>query len=200
MARKSTKKTGAELSEEPSYEELKALIMSNYRNSVDRKENLPQRFGQLVKRLRQNKGLSIRDAEERTTLSASYLYQIERGIRKVPSVNAIVLLSKIYDVPFASLMAAAKYVDPEGMVLYYDQLERAFQFVCQDKRFTYSPLVDEKAVPEDAKRFVVEMYQHFTGVKLIEQVDGETKLRREALRKLRGEPAKSGDVPAADPS
>ena len=70
-------------------------------------------MAKILKILRENKGLSISDVAKKTTLSASYLYQIERGIRKPPSVNVLVLLSEAYDVPFASLMAAAKYVGPE---------------------------------------------------------------------------------------
>lgn len=187
-------------SEAPSYEG-RAFVTTLYHDYLDNKRNLSQRFGLVVKRLRQNKRLSIRDVEERTSLSASYLYQIERGARNVPSASAITLLAEVYGVPFASLMAAAKYVDPEELALYYDQLDRAFRFVCQDKRFKYNLLVDEAAVPEGVKRFMVEMYQHFTGVKLLEKVGDKLELQERARRKSEGEAADAEEeLPVSDTS
>lgn len=177
MSRKSRREGKIERPQEPWMKELYEFIgeddqsIAEHNKAAD--EHLTQQFGQVMKRIRQQKGLSIHELAEQTKLSASYLYQIERGIRRLPSLNAILSLSEVYDVPLPSLMAAARYVEPEEVVLYHDELERAFRFVCQDKRFKYSPLVDEAAVPEDVKRFVVEMYQHFTGVKLLERVNNQ---------------------------
>ena len=56
--------------------------------------------------------------------------------RKPPSVPEIVLLSEAYDVPFASLVGRREpALDPDEKRLYYDRLDMAFKFVCQDKQF-----------------------------------------------------------------
>ena len=70
----------------------------------------------------------------------------------------------------------------------------AFKFVCQDKQFKYSRLVDEEAVPEDVKRLVLEMYQHLTGLNSLDHVDDEhAGICKEINRKRRGENVEPGN-------
>lgn len=107
----------------------------------------------------------------------------------MPSTSMMYELARLYEVPLDSLMSAAKHMDEDDMILYHQLVAPAFHVVCQDKDFKFGFIVDEEAVPDDVKRFVVEMYQHFTSKKLLEQVDEEMPLREQARRKLRGEDA-----------
>ncbi len=170
------------------YEEYEALCNPDLRNILDMKAHT-KRFGLMLRRLREQKGFSIQEVQDQTTYSASYLYQVERGDRKIPSTSMMYELARLYEVPLDSLMAAAKHMVEDDVILYHQLVAPAFHVVCQDKIFKFGFVVDEEAVPDDVKRLVVEMYQHFTGKKLLEQVDEQMPLREQVKRKLRGEDA-----------
>ena len=127
-----------------------------------------KRFGLLLRQLRLARGFSIRYVSEKTLISTSYMYQIERGERNLPREPILLLLSELYEVPFVPLVLTADRMHEEEESLYHNQLNQAFHYVCQDKRFQFNSLVNEKIAKDDVKRFVIEMYQHFTGLKLIE--------------------------------
>ena len=121
--------------------------------------------GPLLRRLRGD--LSLRDVTARTGVSSSYLSQIERGDR-LPGSNVARKLADLYNVDAGELMRRAgrdSRVDPfsdEAM-----EVERAYQFVLADPAFRVGTRPDGP-MSLSAKRFIVEMYERFTGKRLLE--------------------------------
>jgi HTH-type transcriptional regulator, competence development regulator len=79
-------------------------------------EGLMATLGEELKRLRHSRGWTLREVEERTrsTVSNSYLYQLENDNVKEPSPNILYELSKVYDASYSALMARAGFVVPKS--------------------------------------------------------------------------------------
>jgi len=69
-------------------------------------------FGKYLKQLREDKGLSLRDVEEKTKnqVSNAYLSQVENGKISQPSPSILHALSTVYDDPYEKLMIEAGYL------------------------------------------------------------------------------------------
>ena len=76
-----------------------------------------QELGPLIKAAREQKAITIREAEELSGISNAYLSQIENGKIQKPSPDTIGKLSKLYQVPYEMLMEKAGYSLPDyGLV------------------------------------------------------------------------------------
>lgn len=64
-------------------------------------------FGKYIKQLREAKGLMIKDIAARSGISESYIYRLENGERKVPSVVIIEKLAVALGVPASQLFNIA---------------------------------------------------------------------------------------------
>lgn len=139
-------------------------------NEQERKE-----FGAYLRRLRDEAGLSLREAENRIGISNSYLYQIERGERGAPKPEVLRKMAAAYSVTLQSLMAAAHLQEPEEEKQFFDEdeLDRAFEYVRKDKRFNFGTHMSGESLPPEAKRFIVEVYQKLADRKLIEDQEKE---------------------------
>ncbi|WDV94205.1 helix-turn-helix domain-containing protein [Brevibacillus parabrevis] len=73
-------------------------------------------FGHYLKSLRKGKKLTIRQLEELTKVSNSYISQMERGDRR-PSPNILKKLEGPLGIPYQELMVKAGYI-PEGEIIY----------------------------------------------------------------------------------
>src|SRR5574341_2678341 len=71
------------------------------------------RLGSYLKSLRESKGLSQRDVEEKSGISNAFLSQLESGKVKQPSPIVLYKLAELYAVPYAVLMERAGYPVPE---------------------------------------------------------------------------------------
>ena len=69
------------------------------------------KLGKELKRIRQIKGVSLRNVEKATGISNAYLSQLERGDAKNPSPQKLASLSNYYQVPHEVLMQLAGYLD-----------------------------------------------------------------------------------------
>ena len=63
------------------------------------------KFGTLLRRAREKRGLSLRDVEEATGLLNGGISHIENG-RSVPSLTTAIILCKFYGLPLKKLAAA----------------------------------------------------------------------------------------------
>lgn len=68
-------------------------------------------LGVYIKRIRNEKGLSIRKVSELADISHTEVKRIEDGIRKQPSPQVLRSLSAALSTPYEELMAAAGYID-----------------------------------------------------------------------------------------
>ncbi len=122
-------------------------------------------IGALLKRLRGR--VSLREVARRTGVSASYLSLIERG-EKHPGVNVVRKLAELYNVDARQLLRRAGHgpqPDPYGDEAM--DVERAYRFVLDDPAFRAGTRPDGP-MTLSAKRFIVEMYEKFTGKRLLE--------------------------------
>ena len=124
-----------------------------------------EEIGPLLKRLRGEH--SLRDVQRFTGASSSYLSLIERGERR-PGVNLINKLAVLYGVDVNELLQRARRLgsgdprDDEPL-----EVERAYRYVMADPVFRVGTRPDGP-ITLKTKRFIVEMYERYTGKKLLE--------------------------------
>ena len=122
-------------------------------------------IGPLLKRLRGR--VSLREVTRRTGVSSSYLSQIERG-EKQPGANLLRKLADLYRVdPEALIRRAGHGSQPDPFSDEAQDVERAYRFVLDDPAFRVGTRPDGP-LTVNAKRFIVEMYEKFTGKRLLE--------------------------------
>ncbi|WP_425481221.1 helix-turn-helix domain-containing protein [Metabacillus lacus] len=61
-------------------------------------------IGQKIKRLREQKGLTITELAARSGVSKSYISSMERDIKKNPSIEVLSRLSKVLQVEIGELV------------------------------------------------------------------------------------------------
>jgi transcriptional regulator with XRE-family HTH domain len=85
-------------------------------------------LGEILRRARTHRGLSLRDVERRTRISNAHLSQIERGIIQRPDPAIVFELSATYGLDFALLAEWAGYLGdrPEVSAGLLDAMVRAF--------------------------------------------------------------------------
>ncbi len=119
----------------------------------------------MLRRLRGT--LSLREVTARVGASSSYLSQIERGARR-PGANLLRKLAAAYKVdPEELLRQAGRLGQPDPASEEALNVERAFQYVIADPAFRVGTRPDGP-LTVNAKRFIVEMYERFTGRRLLE--------------------------------
>ena len=127
-----------------------------------------EEIGPLLRRLRGETGL--REVGRLTGISNSYLSQIERGDRR-PGPNVLKRLGSLYGVDVQDLLKRAGFLeDPDDVAARDDEpqeVERAYQYVLADPKFRVGTR-PSGPLSLEAKRFIVEMYERFTGKRLLE--------------------------------
>ena len=124
-------------------------------------------IGSLLRDLRGR--LSLRQMEEATGITYSYLSNIERGKRQ-PGFKILSKLAAYHDVPMRNLLVAAGYPpepSADGRHSTAD-IQRSFRFVMDDPELDAFEKPSEAAAI-DLKRYVVQLYEHYTGKKLLDR-------------------------------
>lgn len=67
-----------------------------------------KKFGEFLRNLREQRGLTLRDVEKSARISNAYLSQIERGDRGIPNFKILNRLAAAYDVSVTELIEAAE--------------------------------------------------------------------------------------------
>jgi len=112
-------------------------------------------------------GLSLRQLQEETGIAYSYLSDIERGSKR-PGERVLSRLAIHHGVPLDDLldMAGVQRKEQPQTHLSATDIRRSFRFVMDDPGLvSYQKPADD--LPIDAQRFVVQMYEHFTGKRLL---------------------------------
>ncbi|MBM3301377.1 MAG: helix-turn-helix domain-containing protein [Deltaproteobacteria bacterium] len=126
-----------------------------------------ENFGEYLRTLRLEKRYSLREVEEKSGVSNSYLGLIERGQRPIPGADILKKLAPVYDVPVRDLLAAAGYLTQEDISLSEaEEIEMAFKYVMNDPRYKSGTRI-KGGLNTEVKRFIVEMYEKATGKKLL---------------------------------
>lgn len=127
-------------------------------------------FGDFLKDLRIRKGLKLREVEESTGVSNSYLSQVETGKRNPPHPDILKKLANVYEVSVKELMEKAGYLEEQEQqsVSEQEEVNRAFDYVIKDPIYNFGTRLDgNSSLDLEAKRFVIEMYEKATGRKLL---------------------------------
>lgn len=131
-------------------------------------------FGERLKLLREEKGVSLRAAGEATDMSGQYLWSLERAVnRNIPSPEKLRRLSRYYAVAVEDLLADAGYLeDPEyedgdEERSFVTRATKAFMHVINDPRFPRGGSLNPKEISHEGKLYIVELYQRVTGQKLL---------------------------------
>jgi len=69
-------------------------------------------LGEELKRLRESRGMTLRQVEEESGISNGYITQLENDKIREPSPNILHKLSLVYKVPYEQLMKSAGYFVP----------------------------------------------------------------------------------------
>ena len=123
-------------------------------------------IGQLLKTLRGTK--TLRQVEADTGITNAYLSNLESGLKK-PGIRTLTKLSRYYSVPIDHLIHVAglegDVPQPAGEDSVMD-IQRAFEFVVTDPNVAHFHQPAD-TLPLDMQKFVVQIYQHYTGRKLL---------------------------------
>ena len=123
-------------------------------------------IGQLLKTLRGTK--TLRQVEADTGVTNAYLSNLESGLKK-PGIRTLTKLSRYYSVPIDHLIHVAglegDIPQPAGLDSVMD-IQRAFEFVITDPNVAHFHQPAD-TLPLDMQKFVVQIYQHYTGRKLL---------------------------------
>ena len=131
---------------------------------IDRRD---EDIGQMLKRLRGD--TSLRGVQRLTGISNAYLSQIEKGIRQ-PGPKLLRRLGVLYGVGLQELLKKAGYLEREGEEPEADEateVERAYQYVLSDPVFRVGTR-PRGPLSIDSKRFIVELYERYTGKRLLQ--------------------------------
>jgi transcriptional regulator with XRE-family HTH domain len=121
-------------------------------------------LAQILRRLRREQGLSLRQVQEQTgnAVSNVYLSQLETGKRRDPNPRVLVALASVYGVPSRLLFEKAGYVAGPGA----SAVEVAFQQVLADPTFQFGTRFHGD-LDEESKRVIIELYERATRKKLL---------------------------------
>lgn len=90
-------------------------------------KNLNDSFGWFLRKIREDRGLSLQEVQKEAKVSNSYLSQVERGDRGVPSIEILTKLAKTYDMTIIEMVKAATSDDIVDSVL--KNLNRDEEFI-----------------------------------------------------------------------
>jgi transcriptional regulator with XRE-family HTH domain len=112
--------------------------------------------------------LTMRQLADETGVSNAYLSLLESGKRESPSLAVLQKLAQYYRLPLVELLEAGGYLtqNDEMVISMADQIEKAFLRVISDPRLEFGSSLKNK-YDWQAQRFIVEMYEKFTGEKLL---------------------------------
>lgn len=125
-------------------------------------------LGNHLRELRRRKRISLRQVQQETGASGSYLSQVEQGKRH-PSGELLRKIAPTYGASVKDLLTMAGYLDePEVKMSDQERIEWAFKCVVSDPDYQYgTSLMAPSGLSLEAKRFIVEVYQRATGRKLM---------------------------------
>ena len=127
-----------------------------------------ERLGDYLRELRNRKRLTLREVQEQSGASGSYLSQVEQGKRH-PSAELLRKIAPTYGASVRELLTMAGYLDePEVKMSDQERVEWAFSCVISDPDYKFgTSLRTSTELSLEAKRFIVEVYEKATGKKLL---------------------------------
>ncbi|MBD3342427.1 MAG: helix-turn-helix domain-containing protein [Candidatus Lokiarchaeota archaeon] len=127
-------------------------------------------FSNYLKNLRIKNELTLREVEEKSGISFSYISQLEKGSKVRPHPDILKKLAVVYHVPYITLLEQAGYIQEdaslEEILTEKQKIERAFQKVIDDPDYEFGTRLKGE-LDLETKKLIIEMYQKITGKKLL---------------------------------
>ena len=122
------------------------------------------KFGAYLRSLREERHFSQKEAAEAAQISSPYIAQLERGQRNPPGSDIICRLARAYQVPEQTLLQEAGYINGRDSIALIptELIDRAFQFVCTDPKYTFGTRLKGSTLTTEAKAYIVQIYQEST--------------------------------------
>ena len=134
------------------------------------REDEPERhrppIGQLLRNLRGNR--TLREVEQGANIPNSYLSNVENGAKR-PGVKTLSKLANYFQVPLEELLQVAglPHNNTNGTIPFSAlDIHRSFDFLMADPALSHYQKPKDQ-LSTDTQRFIVEMYQHYTGKRLL---------------------------------
>ena len=126
-----------------------------------------EQLGSYLRELRRRKHLSLRQVQEETGASGSYLSQVEQGKRH-PGGRFLRKIAPTYSASVRDLLTMAGFPNkPEVNMNDQERIEWAFKCVVSDPEYQLGPRLNASSgLTLEAKRSIVEVYEKLTGRKL----------------------------------
>ena len=126
-----------------------------------------EELGSYLRELRWRNRLSLRQVQEETGASGSYLSQVEQGKRH-PSGCLLRKIAPTYGASVRDLLTMAGYLnEPEVNMSDQERIDWAFKCVVSDPEYQLGPRLNASSgLSLEAKRAIVEVYEKLTGRKL----------------------------------
>ena len=126
-----------------------------------------EQLGSYLRELRRRKHLSLRQVQEETGASGSYLSQVEQGKRH-PGGRFLRKIAPTYSASVRDLLTMAGFPNkPEVNMNDQERIEWAFKRVVSDPEYQLGPRLNASSgFSLEAKRAIVEVYEKLTGRKL----------------------------------
>jgi transcriptional regulator with XRE-family HTH domain len=129
-----------------------------------------EKFGPYMRKLRKQRGLTLKQVEKAAHVSNSFLSQVERGVRNPPKPDILNRLASTYSVPAQDLMEAAGYIKSKpGEMRERERVELAYQHVITDPTYSQGTRMRGQTLSFDAKKFIVELYEEATGRTILKE-------------------------------
>ena len=123
-------------------------------------------IGELLRTLRGDR--TLRDMERDTGIPNAYLSNLELGTKK-PGLKTLTKLSAYHEVPLNELLRVAGLPHEEheqDREISAIDIKRSFNFLASDPDLYPFPIPAEP-LSLDIQRYIVQLYQHYTGKKLL---------------------------------
>ena len=129
-------------------------------------DQAPPAIGSLLRSLRGDR--TLRQVEAETGVSNAYLCNIEGSLKR-PGVKTLSKLAMYYQVPLQDLLEATGLIHPQPVPKFMGStgdVQRSYDFVMADPAFIRFRKPTETP-PTEFQMFVVQIYEHYTGKKLL---------------------------------
>lgn len=129
-----------------------------------------EKFGPYIRKLRKQRGLTLKQVEKAAHVSNSFLSQVERGVRNPPKPDILNRLASAYSVPAQDLMEAAGYIKGKSDEMRErERVDLAYEHVITDPNYSQGTRIKGQTLSFEAKKLIVRLYQKATGRNILKE-------------------------------
>jgi transcriptional regulator with XRE-family HTH domain len=131
---------------------------------MQNKENLT--LGEFIKRLRDEKGATLGEVEEKTGLSRSYINRLENLSRTNPTLDSVSRLVQFFGIPFSTIAEFCDCGNTEGQVQKLD-------YILLKERYLFANIEASIELKLILKDIIVELENYCTKASVTRRDEGK---------------------------